>query len=38
MVTEIINKLGTFDSEVANAVNAELKRQKRGLELIASEN
>ena len=38
MVTEIIRKLGTFDSEVANAVNAELKRQKRGLELIASEN
>ena len=38
MVTEIINKLGTFDSEVASAVNAELKRQKRGLELIASEN
>ena len=38
MVTEIISKLGTFDSEVANAVNAELKRQKRGLELIASEN
>ena len=38
MVTEIINKLGTFDSEVASAVDAELKRQKRGLELIASEN
>ena len=38
MVTEIINKLGTFDSEVAAAVGNELKRQKRGLELIASEN
>ena len=38
MVTEIINKLGEFDSEVANAVNSELKRQKRGIELIASEN
>ena len=38
MVTEIINELGKYDSEVANAVGAELKRQKRGLELIASEN
>ena len=38
MVTEIINKLGESDSEVAAAVSAELKRQKRGLELIASEN
>ena len=36
MVTEIINKLGEFDSEVASAVNSELKRQKRGIELIAS--
>ncbi len=38
MVTEIINKLNEFDGEVANAVSMELKRQKRGLELIASEN
>ena len=38
MVTEIINKLNEFDSEVASAVDMELKRQKRGLELIASEN
>ena len=38
MVTDIINKLGEYDSEVASAVGAELKRQKRGLELIASEN
>ena len=38
MVTDIIKKLGEFDSDVANAVDMELKRQKRGLELIASEN
>ena len=38
MVTDIIKKLGEFDSDVANAVENELKRQKRGLELIASEN
>ena len=38
MVTDIIKKLGEYDSEVANAVDMELKRQKRGLELIASEN
>ena len=38
MVTDIIGKLGEYDSEVAGAVSAELKRQKRGLELIASEN
>ena len=38
MVNEIINKLGEFDSEVASAVDSELKRQKRGIELIASEN
>ena len=38
MVTEIINKLSQYDSEVAEAVNMEFKRQKRGLELIASEN
>ena len=38
MVTEIINKLGEYDKEVALAVENELKRQKRGLELIASEN
>ena len=38
MVTEIINKLNEYDGEVANAVSMELKRQKRGLELIASEN
>ena len=38
MVTKIINKLGEFDSEVAIAVESEFNRQKRGLELIASEN
>ncbi|MBO4983850.1 MAG: serine hydroxymethyltransferase [Clostridia bacterium] len=38
MVSEIIKKLGEYDSEVASAVDSELKRQKRGLELIASEN
>ena len=38
MVTDIINKLAEYDSDVAEAVGAELKRQKRGLELIASEN
>ena len=30
--------LGQYDSEVADAMNLELKRQKRNLELIASEN
>ncbi len=38
MVNEIIEKLGTYDKDVADAVSAELKRQRRGLELIASEN
>ncbi len=38
MVTDIIKKIGEFDADVANAINSELNRQKRGLELIASEN
>lgn len=38
MVSEIIKKITEADSEVGNAINAELSRQKRGLELIASEN
>ena len=38
MVTDIIKKIGEFDTDVANAIDSELKRQKRGLELIASEN
>ncbi len=38
MVSEIIKKLTECDKEVGEAVNSELTRQKRGLELIASEN
>ena len=38
MVSEIIKKITEADSEVGNAISAELGRQKRGLELIASEN
>jgi glycine hydroxymethyltransferase len=38
MVNEIINELAKHDEAVAEAVASELKRQKRGLELIASEN
>ncbi len=38
MVQEMINKLASTDSEVAAAIEAELKRQRDGLELIASEN
>ena len=38
MVSEIIKKLTEADKEVGEAVNSELSRQKRGLELIASEN
>ena len=38
MVNKIIERLKDFDSEVALGVESELKRQKRGLELIASEN
>ncbi len=38
MVNSIIEKLGVYDKDVADAVGAELKRQRRGLELIASEN
>ena len=38
MVNDIINRITEYDKEVGDAVNAELKRQKRGLELIASEN
>ena len=38
MVTDVIKKIGEFDADVANAINSELNRQKRGLELIASEN
>ncbi|MBO4353735.1 MAG: serine hydroxymethyltransferase [Clostridia bacterium] len=38
MVNESIEFLRRFDSEIADAIEAELKRQQNGIELIASEN
>ena len=38
MVSDVIKKITECDKEVGEAINAELARQKRGLELIASEN
>ena len=38
MVTDVINRITSADKEVGEAIASELKRQKRGLELIASEN
>lgn len=38
MVEKIIDLLKEYDPEVGNAVASELHRQRRGLELIASEN
>ena len=38
MVNEILQQLRQYDSEVGDAALAELARQRRGLELIASEN
>lgn len=38
MVQSVIEKLQKLDPEIGNAVAAELQREKRGLELIASEN
>ncbi len=38
MVKNIIEKLKEYDPEVGASIDAEFKRQKRGLELIASEN
>ena len=38
MVSDVIKKITGYDKEVGEAINAELDRQKRGLELIASEN
>ena len=38
MVKDIIEKLKEYDPEVGASIDAEYKRQKRGLELIASEN
>lgn len=37
-IVDTIGFLGQYDSEVADAMDLELKRQKRNLELIASEN
>ena len=37
-IVDTIGFLGQYDSEVADAMNLELTRQKRNLELIASEN
>ncbi len=37
-IVDTIGFLGNYDSEVADAMGLELKRQKRNLELIASEN
>lgn len=37
-IVDTIGFVGKYDSEVADAMNLELKRQKRNLELIASEN
>ncbi len=38
MVQSVIEKLQKLDPEIGDAVAAELQREKRGLELIASEN
>ena len=38
MVNEMIQKVALADPEIANAISAELARQRDGLELIASEN
>lgn len=38
MVNEIMNTITGFDPEVGNAVKAECARQRRNIELIASEN
>ena len=38
MIEQIIRKLSESDPEVAAAIGSELHRQRRGLELIASEN
>ncbi len=38
MVSNVIEKITGYDKEVGEAIKAELSRQKRGLELIASEN
>ena len=38
MVSDVISKITGYDKEVGEAIASELGRQKRGLELIASEN
>lgn len=38
MISNIIKRITESDKEIGEAIGAELKRQKRGLELIASEN
>src|SRR5699024_6074941 len=38
MVNEIMNFIAQYDPEVGNAIKAEYARQKRNIELIASEN
>lgn len=38
MVSDVINQITGYDKEVGEAIASELSRQKRGLELIASEN
>lgn len=38
MINSVIDLLKNYDPEVGNAIEAEYKREKRGLELIASEN
>ena len=37
-MVDTIGFLGEYDSAVADAMNEELKRQRRNIELIASEN
>ena len=38
MVSDVIKRIAESDKDVGDAIAAELQRQKRGLELIASEN
>lgn len=38
MITEVMNYVGSHDKEVGEAIGLELARQRRNLELIASEN
>jgi len=38
MINNVIDMLKEYDPEVGNSIEAEYQRQKRGLELIASEN